>query len=156
MKRLSIFLVLVLGFVLSACENVSVSETPTKPPLITESRLEVQTETQIVQQKVYLDFTEERYNALVGQKPFAIFFHAPWCGTCRRMEADILGNLSIFPEGTVILKADYDTEKELEKKYGIRSQSTVVIIDQEGEMTEVLVAPSAEEIKESFSSLLQE
>lgn len=155
MKYLSIYLTLILSFVLSACENVSVSETLTESSL-KEPTPEVQTDSQSAQQEVYLDFTEQRYNALVGQKPFALFFHAPWCGTCRQMEADILENLSIFPEGTVILKADYDTEKELEKKYGVRSQSTVVMISENGEITELLVAPSAEEINESFSSIFQE
>lgn len=103
---------------------------------------------------VYENYSEARYDELLGKKPFAVFFHAPWCGTCLGMEKEILANISDLPAGVIILKADYDTEKALEAKYGVTSQSLIVVIDADGQAKETLVAPDVDEIAESFAKLL--
>jgi thiol-disulfide isomerase/thioredoxin len=61
-----------------------------------------------------------------------IFFHAPWCPTCKAAEADINANLDKIPENFQILKTDFDTSTELKKKYGVTSQSTFVKVDKDG------------------------
>lgn len=63
-----------------------------------------------------------------------IFFHATWCPSCRTLSSDIEKNVSIIPIGTTILKADYDTETELKKKYGVTTQHTLVQIDKDGNL----------------------
>lgn len=109
---------------------------------------------EVAQKPKYTAYSQSQYDALLGKKPFALFFHAPWCHICRGMEEDILANLSSFADGTVILKADYDTETELKKKYGIRSQSVIVLIDASGKVVETLVAPTSTELKSSFAGIL--
>lgn len=104
---------------------------------------------------VYTEFSQESYDALLGQKAFALFFHAAWCPVCIGMEEDILSNLSGFPEGTQILKVDYDTETALKETYGIKSQSVVVLINSAGEVEATLAAPSAATLQEEFAKLLQ-
>lgn len=104
---------------------------------------------------IYMAFTQDAYDSMLGQKPFALFFHASWCPTCQFMEQDILSNISEFPEGTVILKADYDTETALKEKYSISSQSLVVMINADGSVAETLVAPSAASLASNFTSLLK-
>ncbi len=61
-----------------------------------------------------------------------IFFHAPWCPTCKAVNADITTNASKIPAGTNILKADYDTSTDLKKKYGVTQQHTFVVVDGQG------------------------
>lgn len=104
---------------------------------------------------LYMDYTKAAYDSMLGQEPFAIFFHASWCPTCQFMEQDILSNSGEFPEGSVILKADYDTETALKEEYSIYSQSIVVMINADGSVAETLVAPSASTLTSAFTSLLQ-
>lgn len=63
-----------------------------------------------------------------------IFFHASWCPSCRGLDADIKKNLSAIPAGVSILKADYDTETELKKRYGVTYQHTLVHVRADGSM----------------------
>lgn len=63
-----------------------------------------------------------------------IFFHATWCPSCRVLVSDIEKNASSIPAGTTILKADYDKETELKKKYGVTTQHTLVQIDTDGNL----------------------
>jgi len=60
-------------------------------------------------------------------KPVALHFHANWCPTCRAQE-------KVFNEfrpdaalAITVLVADYDKERELKRKLGVRSQSTVIV-----------------------------
>ncbi len=63
-----------------------------------------------------------------------IFFHASWCPSCRALNSDIEANLNSIPVNVSILKADYDKENELKKKYGVTSQHTLVQVDKDGNL----------------------
>lgn len=63
-----------------------------------------------------------------------LFFHASWCPSCRGLNSSIESNLKSIPEGVTILKADYDKETELKKKYGVTYQHTLVQVDKDGNM----------------------
>lgn len=81
----------------------------------------------------YKVYSETEYTALKGSKPFVLFFHADWCPICRQMEKTYTERLDEFPEGTIILKTDYDSEDDLKSEYGVTTQSTVIVFDAEGE-----------------------
>ena len=49
-----------------------------------------------------------------------------WCPTCRSFEKDVNEHLGDLPANTHILKANYDTEIALKKKYGVTTQTTFV------------------------------
>jgi thiol-disulfide isomerase/thioredoxin len=105
----------------------------------------------------YMDFTEAKYKELLDSgQAFALFFHADWCPTCRQMEKNFNETLSSFPNGTIILKANYDNEKELKKTYDIRTQSTITVVGASGEKLVTLATPENEVLKaaimESFES----
>jgi thiol-disulfide isomerase/thioredoxin len=61
-----------------------------------------------------------------------LFFHAPWCPTCRAAEKDVLARTADLPAGLVIVKVDYDGATELKQRYGVTRQSTFVQVDGEG------------------------
>ncbi len=63
-----------------------------------------------------------------------IFFHASWCPSCRSLSSNIEKNAASIPSTLTILKASYDSEKELKKKYGVTSQHTLVQVDASGTM----------------------
>lgn len=89
----------------------------------------------------YTDYSPNKVSA-AADGPTVIFFHAAWCPTCRALENDIEANLSNIPPGVTILKADFDSETELKKKYGVVRQHTLVQIDANGNLIKTLTGPS--------------
>lgn len=67
-------------------------------------------------------------------KQNVIFFAASWCPTCRGLDQSINSELSLIPSDLTILKANYDSENELKRKYGVTYQHTLVQVDQEGNL----------------------
>lgn len=63
-----------------------------------------------------------------------IFFHASWCPTCRLQDTAILESIKDIPGDVTILKANYDKETELKKKYGVTTQHTFVQVDAQGNL----------------------
>lgn len=63
-----------------------------------------------------------------------IFFHASWCPSCRSLSSNLEKNSTSIPSTLTILKASYDSEKELKKKYGVTTQHTLVQVDANGTM----------------------
>lgn len=61
-----------------------------------------------------------------------LFFHAPWCPTCR--EANKNFEATPAPEGLTLLKVDYDSSGDLKKKYGVTYQHTYVQVDKDGKL----------------------
>jgi thiol-disulfide isomerase/thioredoxin len=70
--------------------------------------------------------------AAVSGKRAIIFFHAGWCPTCLAASRDFEAHRDQIPSDVVIVKADYDTETDLKKKYGVVMQDTFVQVDAEG------------------------
>ena len=60
-------------------------------------------------------------------KPVALHFHADWCPTCRAQEKVFNGWKGDAAVPGTLLVANYDSERELKKQYGVRSQSTVIV-----------------------------
>lgn len=125
------------------------------PQVIPES---VSTSTPVVQQWVVenptvLAANYELYNkGSVGEaENTVIFFHATWCPSCVTADKNL--QATGLPEGTKVLKADFDTETELRKKYEVTSQHTFVQVDASGEMIQKWTgANSADDILEQISS----
>ena len=99
----------------------------------------------------YVPYSAEKMTALAGQKK-AVFFHAEWCGTCRKWEKMIGEAGDALPAGSVILKADFDADKELVAQYEVASQSTLVFLDENGAVVEKLLDPPVEKLAELFST----
>ena len=70
--------------------------------------------------------------AMANSGDVVLFFHASWCPTCRALDANL--NANPIPGGLTVLKVDYDAETELKKKYGVRTQHTMVQVDANGNM----------------------
>lgn len=103
---------------------------------------------------VYQEYTEARKIDLHGSKPYVLFFHANWCPICRVMETSITEGLASFPEGTTILKANYDTEKALKDEFGVRVQSTIIVLDADGEVVWKGQDPALDDLKQYITDSL--
>lgn len=102
----------------------------------------------------YLAYSDSLYDSLLGKEPFALFFHASWCETCVGLEKQINNDLTNFPDGTKILKTNFDTETDLRKTYGITLQSNIVVIDKNGDPTVTLLAPNNNVLKQAIEATL--
>ncbi len=98
----------------------------------------------------YEAYTAERLAELSGSQPFALFFHAEWCHTCRSWESKVKEGLSALPANTVILKADFDTELDLRKEFKITSQSTAIFFGADGEEISRAADPALEVVAQHF------
>lgn len=107
-----------------------------------------------VAEAVYQDYSVSERDAVHGKKAYALFFHASWCPTCRVMEKNILADLDSFPEGTNILKADFDSEKELRGELEVKIQSTIVIFDAAGNVVWNGQDPSMDDLKKYLQNSL--
>lgn len=79
-----------------------------------------------------------------------LFFHADWCSTCKALEKQI--SQTKIPEDLLILEVNFDTQKDIAKKYSILSQSSFVQIDSKGNAYKRIVWKS--DINDVFEALL--
>lgn len=61
-----------------------------------------------------------------------LYFHAPWCPICVPIDKEFSSRSHEIPDGVTVFKVDYDTEKELGKKYAVTYQHTFVHVDGNG------------------------
>lgn len=77
---------------------------------------------------MYTSYSPEAVKNFDGDT--VVFFHASWCGSCNA--ADENYSNSEIPEGLMLLKADFDSNTDLRKTYGIVNQHTFVQVDANG------------------------
>jgi thiol-disulfide isomerase/thioredoxin len=84
-----------------------------------------------------IPFDQANFDQLLKQgKPVVLHIHASWCPVCRAQQGvlDDLMPLDEFKNLTV-LRADYDKEKSLLRKYKVRNQSTFIVFKNGKEVT---------------------
>lgn len=83
-------------------------------------------------------FTNEKTTMMSAAKGTTVyFFAAAWCPNCKAAYKDIRMNYKSFPKGFSLIFVNYDTEKDLAKKYGVTYQHTYVRIDAKGKALKV-------------------
>lgn len=109
---------IILIFTLSGCSNTSKDASATRQPIAGAG--------------TYKDYTPEAITSAASTDKVILFFHASWCPTCQSIERDIKAHLASIPSDVRILKVDYDNSKDLQAKYGVRQQYTMVQVDNTG------------------------
>jgi thioredoxin-like negative regulator of GroEL len=66
--------------------------------------------------------------AVVEEKDIAVFFHSKTCGSCAKLEADILANVGSIPGDVKILKADRDENQDLASTFNVDKFHTVAYV----------------------------
>ena len=78
----------------------------------------------------YVDYTDGAIESTAGTK--VLFFHASWCPKCRQLDEELRAEGA--PDGLTVFKVDYDSRTDLRQKYGVTLQTTVVFVDDRGEL----------------------
>jgi len=87
-----------------------------------------------------------------ANKPVAVHFHADWCPTCRAQDK-VLQELKKEPGlDLTVLVANYDTEKELKRKFGVQAQSTLVVLRGRKEVTRLVGDTSTDGIRSALKA----
>ncbi len=84
----------------------------------------------------YVEYNDQIVANTKGTK--ILFFHAPWCPQCRSLESSIKS--TDLPDGLTIIKVDYDSNQQLRQRYGVTLQTTLVKVDDTGNLIEKYVA----------------
>lgn len=160
-KRTKVFIILaciaVAGLVFFAVviKQSDQPDTTTGMPssvAVSQKSLETQlndTEDVTSESGVYTEYSAEAVSSTRGRR--VLFFHAPWCPQCRSLEKSIQSGS--IPSDVTIFKVDYDTNQKLRQKYGVTLQTTVVLLDDNGEAAKKFVpydSPSLEAVKEKL------
>ena len=113
------------------------SQRPQTPPVMEDKKM---TENDTVTSKTddammakgrYVPYSQAAFDA-ASDKRRVLYFHAPWCPTCRPLDKALSSNPNQVPEGVILFKTDYDTETSLKTKYAITYQHTFVEVDAQG------------------------
>lgn len=97
----------------------------------------------------YITYSPEAFSQVSGTR--ILYFHAPWCPQCRKLEADITKNG--VPSGVTIFKVDYDSNQALRRQYGVTLQTTLVRVDDAGQEAAKFVAyddPTLQAVKNNL------
>lgn len=99
----------------------------------------------------YINYSAEELKTATGKR--ILYFHAPWCPQCQQLDASI--KKGPIPEGITIIKTDFDTNQDLRKKYGVTQQTTLVLIDENGNLVKKYVAYDEPSLSSITNNLLK-
>jgi len=89
-----------------------------------------------------------------ADKPVALHFHADWCPTCRA-QTKALQSLQAEPGlQLTVLVVNYDTEKDLKRRFKVNAQSTLVVLRGQQEWARLVGDTSASSIRSALQSAL--
>jgi len=63
-----------------------------------------------------------------ANQPVALHFHADWCPTCRAQDKVVQALKAEKGLDLTILRVNYDTEKDLKRRFKVNSQSSLVVL----------------------------
>ncbi len=81
----------------------------------------------------YIDYSSSNLeSAKRNGRPVLFFAATVWCQTCQALEKEIKGRGNSLPPDVTILKVDYDNDRAMNRKWGVTSQHTLIVLDQNG------------------------
>lgn len=92
--------------------------------------------------------------AQASNQPVVLHFHADWCPTCRAQEKVVQSLKSESGLDMTVLVVNYDTEKELKKRFNVRAQSTFVVLRGQQEWARLVGDTDPAAIRTAFKSAL--
>ncbi len=99
----------------------------------------------------YQNFTPELFTSeLATGKKVVIFFYADWCPDCRAADENFKSKSELIPTDVSLLKIEYGSNKELERKYGVFSRHTFVQVDNNGKQVTKWISGDVDQLKKNI------
>lgn len=89
-----------------------------------------------------------------AEQPVALHFHADWCPTCRAQDKVLQSLRAEKGLDLTVLTVDYDTEKDLKRRFKVNAQSTMVVLKGQKEAARLVGDTSADGIRAALKSAL--
>jgi len=89
-----------------------------------------------------------------AERPVALHFHADWCPTCRAQDQAMQSLKSETALDLTVLVANYDTEKDLKRRFNVRAQSTIVVLRGQKESARLVGDSSLASIRSALKTAL--
>ena len=99
----------------------------------------------------YLDYKIDLVESSTGKR--VLFFHAPWCSQCKELDESIKNGK--IPEGVTIFKTDFDSNQKLRQQFGVTLQTTLVLLDDKGNLAKKYVSYEEPNLEAVIKNLLQ-
>lgn len=81
----------------------------------------------------YIDYSPAKLTQFLEEhKRVILFFQASWCSTCANTDKNLKTNFALLPEDVVILRVNFDADKDLVRTYNVVIQDTLVYVDEDG------------------------
>lgn len=87
-------------------------------------------------------------------QPVALHFRADWCPTCRAQDKALQSLKSEKGLDITVLSVNYDTEKDMKRRFKINSQSTLVVLKGDKESARLVGDTSSLNIMMALKSAL--
>jgi thiol-disulfide isomerase/thioredoxin len=87
-------------------------------------------------------------------KPVAILFHADWCPTCKAQQKSLEALKAEKSLAITVLSANYDTERDLKRRFKVNSQSTMIVPKGSRETTRLVGESSPQGLKKALMTAL--
>lgn len=81
---------------------------------------------------VYEDFSQAKFDSLLGKEDFSVFVHNRSCGTCAKKNNEIIDEAAQFRAGTILKMEFSEAPKEFLNSYGVVSYDTFVNFSSNG------------------------
>jgi thiol-disulfide isomerase/thioredoxin len=99
-----------------------------------------------------LESYSKENSAQIENGPVVLAFHSASCGTCKRQKPvlDAIMQEASF-SNMKALSVDFDTEKDLRKRYRVNSSSTIVVLKDGKEVARSIGESEADDIRKTIS-----
>ena len=89
-----------------------------------------------------------------ANQPLALHFHADWCPTCRAQDKVVQTLKTEKGLDLTLLTVNYDTEKELKRRFKVNSQSSLIVLHGQKETARLVGDTSTDGIRDALKTAL--
>ena len=89
-----------------------------------------------------------------ADQPVALHFHADWCPTCRAQDKVVQSLKTEKGLDLTILTVNYDTEKDLKRRFKVNSQSSLIVLRGQKETARLVGDTSTDGIRDALKTAL--
>jgi thiol:disulfide interchange protein len=101
----------------------------------------------------YLDYSEANLTTAHENGQVVLFFAANWCSSCTILDDELINSSSKLSPNVTVLKADFDNNRELKRKYNVLVQHTLVVLDENNNEVTKWVGGGIEDINKNLAAL---